>query len=209
MNRNRTIKKYISLTITEQYLFSSMIRNELDSLIQLYRAFRTKCMNGSITNKVDYQVKKNGEYGYYPNTHIIPIIKYIEENDIKSILDLGSGSGIFLKLLNQYTNVEVMGYENEKKLVDLSNRFKVPTLKKNIITLKKQDIQDYQVIYFWEPLYDNKLAQKFANNLVNILSKDQIIIYKGAGSIGHYLDLTKKLDIVDIIEGYTLYKLKE
>ncbi len=211
MNTKKIYKRYIDMTIGEQYLFSTMIRNQLYLLARLYFAFRYKIKN----NNIDYTIKKNGEFGYYPNDNIIPIIKYIEKNDIKSFLDLGSGCGIFLKVLNQFTNVKVMGYEIEKKLVDLSNLFQVPTLKKNIITLKKEDIQDYQVIYFWEPLYKKELAEKFANNLVNILSKDQIIIYKPSGTIGMYLEKTGKLQLhLDrtnrtIIEGYFLYKLKE
>lgn len=205
MNSKKSTKQYIDLSIPEQYLFSRMIYNHIQSLIFLYAAFRSKIKD----NKIDYTVKKNGEFGYYCNTNIIPVIKYIETNDIKSVLDLGSGCGIFLKVLKQYTNIEIMGYEIDNILVNLANKFHVPTLKKNIITLKKSDIEKYQLIYFWEPLADDELAKKFANNLVKILSKDQIIIYKCAASIGKYLEQTKKLDSVDIIEGYTLYKLKE
>jgi hypothetical protein len=142
--------------------------------------------------------KQNGEYGYYVSldSSFKNLCKIVELLDIKKFCDLGAGSGILLKALIYFKQMrKIIGYENEKILVDNSMNDYVKL--KDIFDLTITDLKDFECIYFWEPFKSDELANKFVNHLSKVTSKGQIIIYREAGYIGKYLDKNKKFLIIN------------
>lgn len=144
--------------------------------------------------------KPNGEYGYFVNTHNAYLIsKLISIFKFKNFLDLGSGAGILLKYLSGKNNTtKFVGYENEDLLVEESrslfkNSDNCCVFKKDIIQLSPSDLVGFDVIYLWEPIKDGTKAKIFAENLCEVLQKNQIVLYQSSGEIGHVFKEKLKL----------------
>lgn len=171
------------------------------TLTNLYKAVRKP---NSGENTLDYKVKltgdNKGQFGYYVTEDVASIIGIMKAVKAKSILDLGSGPGLILKTIRTFTKFEVSGYDNERELVEIGNHILgYDTLKlKDILTVTTQDIGKFDVLYFWEPLRDRELCEKFVDNLSKVTVKDQYIIYKPAGSIAEYLHKVERFEKVEL-----------
>lgn len=203
----------------EQRIQINNYNRSLDILIDFYKKLYQKYdKNGHyINDQIHYNPKREGknkgQWGYYINYAIGELLYTLDALKAKSILDLGSGSGILLYYIYKYSipRIDIMGYEIEQRLITIANKI-IPnkTKKKNILTLRKSDIEKYDVIYFWEPLADRELAKKFVDNLTKIINKNQTIIYYPSGSILEHFYETKKYDITRSEVGpYRIIKLKD
>lgn len=157
-------------------------------------------------------VKK--EFGYYINTELTHLYLIIKTLKIKSFLDLGSGPGLLLGILSYlFPTIKFAGYDNEKLLIEGNKMYSTVSLQlKNILTLTSIDVENYDALYFWEPLNDSELCKQFVENLVKIVKNDQYIIYKPSGEIQKYLsnpEIKKIIEPVASYYGYIIYKCKK
>ena len=188
----------------EKYKYLEILSLELSVLYRVLQNSNNEDNNSYII--------KNGQYKYYNNTYVLNLIKFIKLNNIKSFLDLGCGAGILLKILHIFNyELKLKGYEIEDNLIEICNRlnYTKPAVKRDILKLTIDDIKDYQVLYFWEPLYDRKLAKKFVTNLAKILQPNQIIVYYQSGSIGDFLIQSKKIEYMGNFYNYKIFRLKQ
>ena len=129
-----------------------------------------------------YFDKGNGQWGYVINMGFGAVLTYMMENNLKSLIDLGAGVGYSVEVSNDM-GFKAKGYEIEDKFIEEHNNIfnNNNIIKKDIMTLKTQDIKDFAVIYIYQPFRDRTLMREFLNNLINILVSDQIILYKNDG----------------------------
>lgn len=117
------------------------------------------------------------EYGY----SIAPLGKVavlMRRLGIKSICDLGCGAGIALHALQYHCeDIKVSGFDNEECLVTLANQInECDTFKvKDITKLVMGDISEDTLVYFYEPIYEFSLCEKFIDNLCEILKPNQLV----------------------------------
>ena len=201
LNQNNPL---IGKEFCEKYKYLDNISLELDRLYKILQPSKNEDNNSYIV--------KNGQYKYYNNSYVLNLIKFLEINNINSFLDLGCGAGILLRMVNLYNiNLKLKGYEIEDNLISICNKlnYKEPAIKKDILKLKVDDIKDYQVLYFWEPLYNKDLAKKFVTNLAKIIQPNQIIVYYQSGSISDYLIQNKKIEFLGNFYNYKIFRLKQ
>lgn len=174
-----------------------------------FSAFAAKTTD--LTQVVHTPKGKNGsEWGYYVSHNIGRLAVLLKKNKIKSFIDLGCGAGVLLRVLTMYIPyISVRGIDNEEKLVSYCNRFMAHSAKQgNILSLKREDVERYQVIYFYEPLRSEKLAQQFVENLSKIVTEGQHILYFPAGSIGKFLSEAKNVKRINRNTGpWQIYKV--
>lgn len=137
----------------------------------------------------DNTKKAGKEYGYFVNsrTTLFTLTRVL---NIRSLVDLGCGAGVLISCLEDYI-FKVKGYDNEKDLVDIANKIsrnKELAELKDITKLTKDDIKNFDAVYFWEPIIDEKMATKFVKNLLKVMKKDQYIFYYNSGKIGRLLE---------------------
>jgi trans-aconitate methyltransferase len=127
------------------------------------------------------------------------LVAILKKNKIRSFIDLGCGAGVLLKILTMFIpDISVKGVDNEETLVQYCNKFMAfGTKKRNILSLKREDIESYQVIYFYEPFTSRSMAQRFVENLSKIVTEGQYIIYMPAGSIQMFLREAKNIKEVN------------
>lgn len=184
----------------------------LDYQSSILTSMYEKLCTSSELSSLNYRVKQvgpnKGQFGYYVSDKSGSLHYLLTELKSNSLLDLGSGAGILLFLLQRQGNIRVRGYEIESSLIEIANKL-LPgfTIQKDILTLKVEDIQNFDTLYFWEPLADKELAKKFIDNLLSILLPKQVIIYKPSGYIRQCLEKSKKLVSIQF-RGLILYKLK-
>ena len=130
-------------------------------------------------NKEIYHKKSNGQWGYYINPHFDQVVEYLNEKNLKKVIDLGAGEGHVIELLNDM-GFQAKGYEIEDELIEqYHQKFnKDNIIKKDIMFLTTDDIKDFEVIYFYDPFRDLELKKNFLIYITNIVIPDQTIIYK-------------------------------
>jgi hypothetical protein len=114
------------------------------------------------------------EYGYYVSGYMSHILNFMQIMGIKKICDIGCGFGVAMKtLLTEDNSIEVRGYDNEPYLVELAGEkhFQV----KDALKLQKGDIEENELLYFWEPFKDKKMSAKFVDNLASVVNTGQIL----------------------------------
>lgn len=177
------------------------------NISSVYRAIIDIGEQSELT-KISYRPKnKEREYGYYVSDHIPIIGIWLNRLKKYNFLDLGSGPGLIRNTLNHITNSRLVfkGYENEDILVTLGLRLHNNIISKNIVSLEKKDIENAEIIYFWEPLVDAVMVDKFVTNLSKITKPGQIIIYHPAGLIGGYIEKCDKFKLVHVYFPYSVY----
>jgi hypothetical protein len=172
-------------------LYNSLV--DAERMFSMFNGVFMQIMKNKYGNIDDiaYTIKRegnnSGQFGYYFNSQIEPLLKIIDKYTITSIADLGAGYGLTSFILKN-SGIASIGYEIEDRYVEFSKFLcEDMVIKKDILTLKRDDIKRYGAVYFWEPLYLRELAEKFVNNLVEIMYKGQYIIYRPSGSIGEFL----------------------
>lgn len=200
----------------EKFLLAEFMHRDI--VIPLFRHLQydhPKYQNMCYTSKDSTNPEKGHgpEFGYYVSYRTVPLIEIIKHYNIKSFMDLGCGAGLLLSTLRVcLPDLSVGGFDNEEILINhmFSNLhrgfkdFKV----KDIITITPEDIKAYDALYFWEPFTSSTLAEKFANNLAEVCTKNQYIIYQSHGSIGEYLAKTNKFITLAIHDQYVIFKKK-
>jgi hypothetical protein len=128
------------------------------------------------------------------------ITTLIKKEKIK-FLDLG----LIFKMLP--SNYQCAGYEINKDLVELGCKMKLDIKEKDILKLKKKDIKDFDVIFFYEPIVNLKNRDIFAKNLSKIIDK-QIIIYNQGGGMINNLRNYFEVTYIRNLSGGGLYYLE-
>lgn len=196
----------LTLSETERAIYKQAVNSTIVFLTNLYQSLTRK--PGHESDNVNYCRKENGEWGYYISHNPFAIIYYMQQNNLKSIVDLGSGAGILLQILRGY-GFSIKGFEIEDSLIKVATKLlgKNITHKKDILTLTEEDVKDSEVLYFWEPVAEDELAKKFVENLVNILSPTQTVLYYSSGAIARYLESSPKMKRVENVENLQVWKL--
>ena len=199
------IKEILQKPFTKyEKLIVDNVNDEITCISQLYKKLRNV-----YKNDIDYQPKtigKNkGQYGYYISEYCGSLVILMKRLKLKSLLDLGSGPGLILNPIKRNVpHSRCVGYEIEEELVNIGNSISyLPILRKDILKITKEDIKDFQVIYFWEPLKDEVLAKKFVENLSKIVIPNQIICYKPAGFIYNFLRQNSKFTEIKDLHSYS------
>lgn len=146
-----------------------------------------------------YRNKGNGQWGYYVNEDFGDVVNYMNEHNLTSLVDLGAGEGHIVELLNDM-GYNAKGYEIEEELIDKyhENFSRNNVFQKDVMDITKEDIEDFQVIYMYQPFSDRTLLKKFLHRLINEMNVDQTIVYKDEKRIPNWFvsHLVKKEPII-------------
>lgn len=167
-----------------------------DYMFELYRKITIPILPtivGTGKNSGD----NKGQWGYIQSRGIGELIFLLNKLKIDSIIDLGSGAGILLSIIKAFNpTIKTRGFEIEEELVNHSRiSYGSPIYQKDILKITASDIRDHKALYFYEPLCDRDLCQKFVENLEQIVT-DQYLIYKPAGAIAEFLHKSKVFEHV-------------
>jgi hypothetical protein len=167
--------------------------------------------------------KNQGQYGYWNNRSVDTVAELALKYELSSILDLGSGPGIMLFLLKFIDNnvgkrlfKKLKGYEIEPLFVKDGNnlffsRYGEPgdvIEKKDILKITTRDLIGYEIVYFWEPLHERELAEKFVSNLSRSMIEGQYIFYYQSGFIGEFLKYDPKFVPLECYNNIQVYQFK-
>lgn len=184
------------------------IDNLVKSMVRLLHAF---CGNVEVPKGIFHTIKhgddnpNKGQFGYYCNESPGTLYTLMQRLDKTRLLDLGSGLGLVLYVIDKISNhsIKVTGYEIEDLLIKIGNSLFLRTFgesikihKKDILKLTKKDLEDHEVIYFWEPFASEELQNLFAKNLINNMYPGQIIACKANQNWFNCKEL-KKLDSIE------------
>jgi len=172
--------------------------------------YNTKSDNSdSSIEAIKRRYKEDKEFGYWVSQSGGQLLNIMERLDISRIIDLGCGCGYMLKAMRSVEPIEIFGYDNEQVLIDIAcskgtlsqsdQEFKL----KDILTLKQSDIPQNSLIYWWEPIKDKELCEKFIDNICNISYPNQIIVFTSAAYSGDFMRQNKKVEcLYDIRNNY-------
>ncbi len=158
---------------------------------------------------------KKGEFGYYFNSEVWPLYSVIKHLKVKKVVDLGSGAGLLVVILNLLfeakdpkKSIYVDGVENERVFLEISQRiqgtrscFKFG----NIKTLSKEFCESYDCFYWWEPIVKEEPCRIFISNLVRNMKSNSYIIAKPAACSGELLEKQPDLKAVGYYGCYCIY----
>lgn len=185
--------------------------------------------NSELRSKINYretfgQDDKNRRtnFGYFPNANVAGLISIISHFQITSVFDMGIGCGFILRALKSYfqKDISLGGIDINPKLVEIArtilyryseDRHKI--IEGDILQLQKEQISDYEAIYFWDPFTEGKLTKIFIEHLCLICKKDQYIIVQNCG-INHIMDYkiaNKKITNIRNLgsfHGYSIFQHK-
>lgn len=206
--------KLIPLTVKEKAtcsIYNSFGQQNANLFFENLKLKHPEVALKTLHNVKSTEKKTKGQFGYYHNTRCAELYFFMKKHKKKRICDLGSGAGVLLQTIKTINwNIIVKGFEIEKSLVEYSNTYNnFRTLEKDILTLTKEDLKDQEIIYFWEPLYEDGLAKKFAENLGKVLTKGQLIVYYQSGRIGDHLKKVENFKFLGYWDRtqYQIYKV--
>jgi ribosomal protein RSM22 (predicted rRNA methylase) len=194
-------------------MYSSLIINKREDRLH----YQTKSSpSDREKKKVTYD-----EFGYYYNAYAYELFSLIKHFDCKSIIDLGCGAGIILKvLLYLYPELRIAGIENEPELhqramkllnfTNPSNSFHYNN--ENIALGDITSLDDMKICkkcdaaYFWEPISKEQKANLFINTLAKSTKIGTWIFYLPAGPIQRELNMHCAFDYVGNYKGYIVYR---
>lgn len=192
------------------YREREQINNFGDSIVSFYEDAVIPLIDKDRLIHYKPKGKDNSEYGYYINQDFSRLAEILQVYKVKHLVDLGSGSGILLYVLSRYLYyTKFTGYEIEETLINFSNLYlksrRITTYKKDLLKLTKKDLENFDCLYFWEPIYNKDLAKVFVNRLVTSMYPGQLIIYKCSGSILTHLIDSKAFSKISE-NGYEIFK---
>lgn len=144
------------------------------------------------------------EFGYWHSECVLALDEVMRGLKCKSVIDLGCGMGLLMAQLQCLGEYRVGGIENEKSLVEKALVY--PIIHKDLLLLNKGDIENYDCLYIWEPIKDEKLSKRFVTRLVKAMSPGQHIIYRCAGNTGAHIRNTEKFQQLKPRPLFEVYK---
>ena len=131
-------------------------------------------------------------FGYYLTRCVDRVYFCLQMLGAKSMVDLGCGMGIMIRILQEYggSDIKYGGIELNQALCKVCRQMTLYDTKiknKNLLDLTKDDVEKYDTLYMWEPIKDRKMGLQFVNNLVPLLHPNQTIILNSAGHIIEHL----------------------
>lgn len=146
--------------------------------------------------------EKDGGFGFRPNSPIYFIFKYFKETlnlRIDSFIDLGCGPGNILLSAghilgaNKLTGIEIdPGLIKEAK--DNTRMFNAEILQADLFEWVPE-VNDYDMVYLYEPVEDEVLRLKFLDHLKTWLTHGQYVFYTHA--VGEVPAWLEKVDTPD------------
>ncbi len=177
---------------TEEKLLKDSVNNVSNTLLSMCRGIIRDASPD--IKKLFNRVKENEkEFGYICAEFAAgDICLVMKRFGLNTITDLGCGMGFILKAISYgFVGQEyyVYGYDNEDTLLRVANSFdkhwsnkhEYYFKNKDICLLKDKDIPNKSLIYWWAPMCDNVLINKFLDNIVNIVEPGQIFAILGYG----------------------------
>ena len=200
---------------TDIYNFLSAL-NEINSPMEiLLKQDMLAEVKGSCYNLVN----DSNSYGYYLSSNTLPkLYELLKRLNCKSFIDLGCGMNLttnmlyitdcfFAKKLNKKTEnsrwydntIKFSGIERDKTLIKFSRLFfeDIPVVEADLMSISTKDIKHADVIYMYEPIYNEEMVLSFVDNLVNIMNFNQTILLKSTGPIEDAL--RNRADIKEIV----------
>lgn len=203
--KNDTVLRLIPRLKDEELKRVQDIATVMNELINpMYRTLASQ-----IPSYDDVSYKRKGEedtpeFGYYISYFLKEVVEVINYFEVKSLLDLGCGAGIFTSVLKSTTGIKVAGYDNEKVFIERKlgyvqhEEFKL----KDITKVTRKELSKYDCVYFWEPIIHRPTCEKFIQNLVREMPDNQYIIYKCDGPAIDYLSQEKGLALLAVHGGF-------
>ena len=165
------------------------IYNHFVNHVDFAESNRLKAITGKIKAENDGE-----QFGYVLNPYVGILYVLLKRLGKNSLIDLGSGAGLLLAILNAYDKeLKLAGIEIEEELLVISDKLHVNAYNKDLLYLQAADIRDYEVVYFWEPFHNSDPGIKFANNLIDCMYPGQILIMRPTGKIINTLSTSKDL----------------
>lgn len=160
----------------------------------------------------------NGNWNYIPSNYWGLTYILAQRLGVKKFLDIGSGLGIgpytceLVQRMLNHRKILWQGVEQYKELANVSNRWGIPTIVKDIFALTKADIADYDCLFMYEPAASPENAERMVNHIVSIMGPHQTLLHQCAGKMGYCFDHHPDLRAFDRDEKYyhlKVYKLAE
>jgi len=197
----------LSGTPERDALLTRVIRAMMEIIIGSYRYE----LGANLPDNINYREKSKGpnkgQYGYYINNQVEDIIFAIERLNINKTLDIGAGVGHVVAILRQL-GFQIRGIENEPALFEKSRLITSNIFLKDFFETTKGYMSYYDAFYFWEPVFDEKLAERFVKHLSEVVGKDTHILYKCSGPIGFYLHRDPSFIRLEGCNSISIYKKK-
>jgi len=202
----RTIKLGRELSTknkTDIYNFLSALNEVNIPMEKLLKAGRIPEIKNACYNLVDGE----NAYGYYLSSNTLPkVYEILKRLNCKSFLDLGCGMNLTTNMLyitdlffNKKSPIKFSGIERDKTLIEFSRLFfdDIPVIEADLMNISSKDIEHADVLYMYEPIYNEQMIRSFVDNLVNIMNFNQTILLKSAGDIEDVL--RDRADIKEIV----------
>lgn len=162
-----------SVILNEKHLLDSL----LSTIGELYRSFARISMTEEERNLCYRRKENNQEFGYYLTYNVYDLAVTLNKLKKERVIDLGCGVGILMQVLNTL-GFRTKGFEIEDCLITRAGYITNNVHKKDITEITTEDIKDYEVLYFWEPIPGEALSRKFVENLEKVMLPGQMIVYK-------------------------------
>ncbi len=153
-----------------------------------------------LNEKCNHHIDDHKAYGYFISRTVSELYLLLNELKVNSLLDLGCGMGIILKILTQLSEFDeerkqrliLGGIEIDETLVKYSKLIYEYGVKQgDILKLSKEDIKGYDVIYMWEPLIYEEHIKKLHDDLFKLMDVNQKIIFCPGGRMISYFENSK------------------
>ncbi len=177
------------------------------------KVFKTFAFNDPVLNRLCYRnTRDHKSYGYFINPLLHELYELIVRLKAGSLLDLGCGACIALEIVRRNMDasgrekVRFGGIEIEAPLINLAHKMFPDTYsitQADLMNLERHQVETYDILYMWEPIYDNDAAGKFVDLLVSLMHANQTIILKPNGNIATHLSVHPKVSEVKM-EGRSL-----
>jgi len=188
-----------------------------DIVNKIFKAF---AFNDPVLNRLCYRNTRDyNSYGYFINPDLHHLYEFIIRLDADSVLDLGCGACIALEIVRVQIDslhskkVKFGGIEIEAPLIKLAHAMFPDTYsieQADLMKLERRQIEKYDIIYLWEPIYNEEAAGVFVDQLVGLLHVNQTIVMKPNGSIaGHLVKHPKITELNTGRQALALFHLKD
>ncbi|NCD06958.1 MAG: hypothetical protein EOL97_12635 [Spirochaetia bacterium] len=183
-------------------IYARLLKKHINLLISIERQ-TTSNVDLEITWEKE-KVHKPNEFGYYQSgdSQIATIYEFLIDFKLNSLIELGCGTGLIGNVLNNfYPNLSFKkdcfsykGFENEQCLIDIGEKYFRSARNienKDLLSLKKEDLMfantvsfhkkskpiKAKAVYMFEPFSNEKTAFKFNNLLIELMCKNQYLLY--------------------------------
>lgn len=111
-------------------------------------------------------------YGY------LKILKYLfDYNNTFKLYDLGCGIGNVLYFAKKIGFQNPIGIESQKEFKKIHDKLNLDIIYGNLLQMNLNFLQNADIVYLYKPIYDDSLAKKLIDKLLENTKSEVIIIY--------------------------------